>query len=297
MTASGRDSKASASSRFANCASASSAAASSAAGCSTCSSASATRSRIATASASASRRSRCAISPSLAAPRAAGIPITDRPLELVSDPEVDVVVEVAGGTEVGPVLTAALAAGKPVVTANKTLLASQLAELGVLAQRTATPLYCEAAAAAALPILRHLSHRADEVDSLAGILNGTCNFILTRMEQELPQAEAARRSAAARTDRSESRRRPLGPRRRGQAVDPRVPRVRRLAAARRIPGPRHRVDRAARLRSGRSHGLPHPADRARGAARSARSTWRSSRCCCPRGTCSRRSKRNTTRSI
>ncbi len=100
------------------------------------------------------------------------------------------VVEVAGGTEVGPVLTAALAAGKPVVTANKTLLASQLAELGVLAQRTATPLYCEAAAAAALPILRHLSHRADEVDSLAGILNGTCNFILTRMEQELPQAEA-----------------------------------------------------------------------------------------------------------
>jgi homoserine dehydrogenase len=123
-------------------------------------------------------------------PRAAGIPITDRPLELVSDPEVDVVVEVAGGTEVGPVLTAALAAGKPVVTANKTLLASQLAELGVLAQRTATPLYCEAAAAAALPILRHLSHRADEVDSLAGILNGTCNFILTRMEQELPQAEA-----------------------------------------------------------------------------------------------------------
>jgi homoserine dehydrogenase len=122
--------------------------------------------------------------------RATGIPITDRPLELVSDPEVDVVVEVAGGTDVGPVLTAALAAGKPVVTANKLLLASQLAELGVLAQRTATPLYCEAAAAAALPILRHLSHRADEVESLAGILNGTCNFILTRMEQELSPGEA-----------------------------------------------------------------------------------------------------------
>jgi homoserine dehydrogenase len=121
---------------------------------------------------------------------AAGIPVTDRALELVSDPEVDVVVEVAGGTEVGPVLTAALAAGKPVVTANKLLLSSQLAELGVLAQRTATPLYCEAAAAAALPVLRHLSHRADEVNSLAGILNGTCNFILTRMEQELSAEEA-----------------------------------------------------------------------------------------------------------
>jgi homoserine dehydrogenase len=126
--------------------------------------------------------------------RTAAIPITDRPLELVSDPDVDLVVEVAGGIEMGPVLAAALAAGKPVVTANKALLATQLAELGVLAQRTATPLYCEAAAAAALPILRHLSHRADEIDSLAGILNGTCNFVLTRMEQELPQADAVAES-------------------------------------------------------------------------------------------------------
>jgi homoserine dehydrogenase len=70
-----------------------------------------------------------------------------------------------------------------VVTANKALLASKLAELGVLAQRTETPLYCEAAAAAALPIIRHLSHRADEIDSLWGILNGTCNFIMTRFEE------------------------------------------------------------------------------------------------------------------
>jgi homoserine dehydrogenase len=116
-------------------------------------------------------------------PRAAGIPITDRALELVSDPEVDVVVEAAGGTGVEPILVAALAAGKPVVTANKELLASKLAELGVLAQRTETPLYCEAAAAAAIPIVRHLSHRADEIDSLWGIVNATCNFIMTRLEQ------------------------------------------------------------------------------------------------------------------
>jgi homoserine dehydrogenase len=116
--------------------------------------------------------------------RASGIPLTNSPLELVSDPEVDVVVEVAGGTAVEPILRAALAAGKPVVTANKELLASKLADLGVLAQRTGTPLYCEAAAAAALPIIRHLSHRADEVDSLLGIVNGTCNFIITRLEQE-----------------------------------------------------------------------------------------------------------------
>jgi homoserine dehydrogenase len=124
-------------------------------------------------------------------PAAAGIPLTDRPLEIVSDPEVDVVVEVAGGDAMEDVLRAALAAGKPVVTANKALLASKLAELGVLAQRTATPLYCEAAAAAALPIIRHLSHRADEIDSFAGILNGTCNFVMTRIEQaELTLDEA-----------------------------------------------------------------------------------------------------------
>lgn len=116
-------------------------------------------------------------------PRVAGIPITDRALELVSDPQVDVVVEVAGGTAVEPILVAALAAGKPVVTANKELLASKLADLGVLSQRTETPLYCEAAAAAAIPIVRHLSHRADEIDNLWGIINATCNFVMTRLEQ------------------------------------------------------------------------------------------------------------------
>lgn len=116
-------------------------------------------------------------------PRAAGIPVTNRALELVSDPDVDVVVEAAGGTAVEPILVAALAAGKPVVTANKELLASKLAELAVLSQRTETPLYCEAAAAAAIPIVRHLSHRADEIDSLWGIVNATCNFVMTRLEQ------------------------------------------------------------------------------------------------------------------
>ena len=139
--------------------------------------------------------------------RAAGIPLTDAPLDLVSDPDVDVVVEVAGGDGDGAGPAAALAAGKPVVTANKALLASKLAELGVLAQRTATPLYCEAAAAAALPIIRHLCHRADEVDSLAGIVNGTCNFIITRIEQdELPLDRAIARGAGARASPRPTRR-------------------------------------------------------------------------------------------
>lgn len=120
----------------------------------------------------------------LAKPRPIDVPRTARALDLVADPDVDVIVEVAGGDAVEPALTAALAAGKPVVTANKALLARQLAALGVLAQRTETPLLCEAAAAAALPIIRHLSHRADEVDSLMAIVNGTCNYVITRLEQD-----------------------------------------------------------------------------------------------------------------
>jgi homoserine dehydrogenase len=125
------------------------------------------------------------------------IPRTAEALELVSDPDVDVVVELAGGKDVEPILRAALAAGKPVVTANRMLLASKLAELAVLAQRTETPLYCEAAAAAALPILRHLSHRADEVESLAGIVNCTCNYIITRFEQAELSLDAALAEARA----------------------------------------------------------------------------------------------------
>jgi homoserine dehydrogenase len=117
-------------------------------------------------------------------PRADGIARTTTALELVADPEVDVIVEVAGGLSVEATVAAALAAGKPVVTANKALLAVKLAELGVLAQRTGTPLLCEAAAAAALPIIRHLSHRADEITSLMAIVNGTSNYIITRLEQD-----------------------------------------------------------------------------------------------------------------
>jgi homoserine dehydrogenase len=115
---------------------------------------------------------------------AADIPRTPRTLDLVAAPDVDVIVEVAGGDALEPTLTAALAAGKPVVTANKALLAKKLAALAVLAQRTETPLLCEGAAAAAIPIIRHLSHRADEVESLMAIVNGTANYIITRLEQE-----------------------------------------------------------------------------------------------------------------
>ncbi len=123
-----------------------------------------------------------------------GIAITTRAADLVADPDVDVIVEVAGGDAVEPALVAALAAGKPVVTANKALLAKRLAALGVLAQRTETPLLCEAAAAAAIPIIRQLSHRADEIERLRAIVNGTCNFVLTRLEQGVPIDRAIARA-------------------------------------------------------------------------------------------------------
>ncbi len=132
-------------------------------------------------------------------PLAREIPRLADALRLVSDPDVDVVVEVAGGTAppLDGVFTAALSAGKPVVTANKALLARRLADLGVLAQRTATPLACEAAVAAALPIIRHLTHRADEIESLLAIVNGTSNYVITRIEQdELTLAEAVKEAQA-----------------------------------------------------------------------------------------------------
>jgi homoserine dehydrogenase len=130
-------------------------------------------------------------------PLAAKIQQTDDVLSLVSDAEVDVVVEVAGGIGLESAVRAALASGKAVVSANKVLLAEKLAELGVLAQRTATPLSCEAAVAAAVPILRHLSHRADEVESLSAIVNGTCNYLLTRLEQDKLLLEQALEGARA----------------------------------------------------------------------------------------------------
>lgn len=116
---------------------------------------------------------------------ARGIACTSDPLALVSDPQVDVVVEVAGGLgAVADAVRAALAAGKPVVTANKSMLATHLAQLAALSERAETPLLCEAAVAAAIPILRHLSRRADEVRELLAIVNGTTNFLLTRLGQD-----------------------------------------------------------------------------------------------------------------
>jgi len=112
---------------------------------------------------------------------------TDDALALVNDPGVDVVVELIGGTTLARDLTlAAFAAGKHVVTANKALVAAHGEELLAAAQKAQVDYAFEAAVGGGIPILRALreSFTGDRIQSVQGIVNGTANFILTRMEDE-----------------------------------------------------------------------------------------------------------------
>jgi homoserine dehydrogenase len=105
---------------------------------------------------------------------------------LVEDPEVDVVVELMGGLEpAGTLVRAALSAGKPVVTANKELLAAEGASLAALAAQSGVALLYEAAVAGAIPIIRPLreSLAGERVRRVMGIVNGTTNFVLSRMTE------------------------------------------------------------------------------------------------------------------
>jgi homoserine dehydrogenase len=107
--------------------------------------------------------------------------------EVVADPSIDVVVEVIGGIEPArELILAALAAGKPVVTANKELLANHGAELFAAASKAGVDLLFEAAVAGGIPILRPLRESlvGEDVRRIMGIVNGTTNFILTRMSEE-----------------------------------------------------------------------------------------------------------------
>jgi homoserine dehydrogenase len=110
------------------------------------------------------------------------------PVALARDPEIDVLVEVIGG-EGDPAkhaLETALNAGKPVVTANKALLARHGQKLAVLAERHGVALNFEASVAGGIPIVKTLREGLNGASftRIYGILNGTCNYILTRMEQD-----------------------------------------------------------------------------------------------------------------
>ncbi len=111
----------------------------------------------------------------------------DDPVALAEDPGVDVVVETIGGTD-GPaaaLVRAALAAGKPVVTANKALLAVHGAEIAQLAEGRGVALGFEAAVAGGIPAIKALREglAANDLSRVMGILNGTCNYILTMMRE------------------------------------------------------------------------------------------------------------------
>jgi len=106
--------------------------------------------------------------------------------ELVSRPDVDIVVEVIGGIEPArSLLVQALQSGKGVVTANKALLAEDGASLHRAAVEGKADLYYEASTAGAIPILRPLRESlvGDDVSRVMGIVNGTTNYILTRMDE------------------------------------------------------------------------------------------------------------------
>jgi homoserine dehydrogenase len=105
---------------------------------------------------------------------------------LVSDPDVDVVVELIGGMEPARrLIRSALEAGKPVITANKEVIASAGAELVQVAAKAGVGLLYEAAVAGAIPLLRPLreSLAGDRLRRVMGIVNGTTNYILTRMTE------------------------------------------------------------------------------------------------------------------
>jgi len=113
---------------------------------------------------------------------------------VVSDPDVDVVVEVIGGIEPArELIMAALASGKPVITANKELLANVGTELYTAAESHAVDLLFEAAVAGGIPLMRALreSLRGEPIRRVMGIVNGTTNFILTKMTEDGAEYSAA----------------------------------------------------------------------------------------------------------
>lgn len=118
-----------------------------------------------------------------------GIPaalLTNDAKSIVSDPQIDLVIEVIGGIDPAKdLILTALNNGKSVVTANKALLAKHGAELYAAADKANVDLYYEAAVAGAIPILRPLRESlvGDHVIRVMGIVNGTTNYILTKMDE------------------------------------------------------------------------------------------------------------------
>jgi homoserine dehydrogenase len=124
---------------------------------------------------------------------------TDWP-SVVADPEVDIVAELVGGTTIArTMILAALKLGKPVVTANKALLSAHGEELFAAARKHGTNLYYEASVCGGIPIIKSLREGfvGNRITHLYGIVNGTCNYILTRMKVEGADFAAVLKDAQA----------------------------------------------------------------------------------------------------
>jgi homoserine dehydrogenase len=106
---------------------------------------------------------------------------------MVNDPQVDIVAELVGGTGLARMMIlTALKLGKPVITANKALLSAHGEELFAAAEQYGTNLYYEASVCGGIPIIKALREGfvGNRITHLYGIVNGTCNYILTRMKLE-----------------------------------------------------------------------------------------------------------------
>lgn len=126
---------------------------------------------------------------------------TDDWRNVVSDPDIDIVIELIGGEHPATeIFEESFKAGKHVVSANKALLGRHVERLGSLAAQHNVQIKCEAAAAGGIPVVNALEHNlvGNEILTIAGIMNGTTNYILSRMEQEgLPFDEVLAAAQAA----------------------------------------------------------------------------------------------------
>lgn len=113
--------------------------------------------------------------------------LTDDAMKVINDPSVQIIVELIGGTKVArDFILAALSAGKAVVTANKALLAEHGAEIAKAAQVAGVDLCFEASVGDGIPIIRSMREglSANRIEAIYGIINGTCNYILSKMTSE-----------------------------------------------------------------------------------------------------------------
>lgn len=143
----------------------------------------------------------CSRDPQAAASRGLQDIFTTDHHDVINDPEIDIVVELIGGTGVAKsVIVEALQAGKHVVTANKAIMATSGEEIMDLAEEKGLEIAFEASVGGGIPIIDPLKHSliANRIDSIMGIVNGTTNYMLTRMDEDSLDYDAALKEAQER---------------------------------------------------------------------------------------------------